>query len=115
MTTSQDERRSPQALPIPGEKLDAIKKRAIAMYPVIVPGSRAEISAELWELREYAAAAAAAWEEQVKIADLRIRQELGTAELGTIDGRVVVKRHQDDVKPHHREAGTRDYLKASNG
>ena len=115
MTTSQDTRQMPQALPVPGEKLDDIKRRAITLYPTVVPGSRAEIPAELWELREYAAAAAAAWEEQVKIADLRIRQHLGSAELGTIDGRVVVKRHQDPVKPHHREAATRDYLKASNG
>lgn len=115
MTASQDTRQAPQALPVPGEKLDTIKDRLITMYPIVVPGSRAEIPSDLWELREYAKSAAAQWEQQAAIADLRIRQQMGTAELATVDGRVVLKRHQDDVKPHHREAATRDYLKPSNG
>lgn len=113
MTATVDFTRPPQPLPVPaGEKLSDLWHRVQQLYKNMVPGTTAEVDPELIAVREYAKAAAAYWETQAQIADIKIQQQMGTAEIATVNGREVLRRYQQSVKGGWRDPCERDFLRA---
>jgi hypothetical protein len=113
MATSVTEQRPPAVLPSIGEPIKVVIKRLIMIFPKVSPNTTAEIDPEVWALSQYAKAAAASWEEQARLAEIKIRQAMGDAEKGTVNGVVVVKRHQVPVEAHPVAACTKDYIQAA--
>jgi hypothetical protein len=113
MTQATENRSAPTALPVPSEKMEDLVKRVKAVYPNVIIGKQAEIDPHLDEVRDYANYAIAYWTTQLAVANLGIYQQLGDAEVGTINGIPVIKRYQGDVAPEvePRKGGWRDYLK----
>lgn len=110
MTTAPEQ--MPTTLPRPSERLDKLKDRLTFLFPKFVPGKRVEVDPALVELRDYAKKAAAAWDEQARIADLHIRQAMGDAEVATVNGMPVLRRAIEPIKGHWVNPGEKDFFRA---
>jgi hypothetical protein len=111
--TATEPRSMPTPLPVPGEKLDDIMSRLKAVHPHVVPGKQAEVDPHIVDVRDYANYAIDFWKAQLGTANIIMMQQLGDAEIGTVNGIPVIKRHQGEVQPEAepRKGGWRDYLK----
>lgn len=114
MTDTQAEARTvPAPLQVPGEKIADLMKRLRTIYPKFVPGKQVEVDPRLVEVRDYANYAIAYWTAQLDTANFHLQQQLGDAEIATVNGVPVVKRYQGEVaaEAFPRPAGWRDYLR----
>jgi hypothetical protein len=114
MTQTVTEARTvPTPLQVPSEDLKELMKRVKKIIPKFIIGKQAEVDPHAVEVRDYANYAIAYWEQQLAVANLRIQQQMGDAEIATVNGIPVVKRYQGVVEAEKvpRPAGWRDYLK----
>lgn len=89
---------------------DATTQTIKAMYPTSDPGTLIELGEEaipLIERIEHAKAVYKAAEVEKQTYENQLKSLLGNAELGTIDGRVVVSWKSSTVKAHWRNESTR--------